>query len=128
MQFHENRPIYMQIVDHFCDQILSGAWTADDRIPSVREIAAQVEVNPNTAMRAYHYLQERGVLDQKRGVGYFAADDAAEKVLELKRREFLEEDLPRFVEKMMRLGYRFRDLESLEGLENTKKSKNLENQ
>lgn len=117
MQFHENRPIYMQIVDHFCDQILSGTWTADDRIPSVREIAAQVEVNPNTAMRAYHYLQERGVLDQKRGVGYFAADDAAEKVLELKRREFLEEDLPRFVEKMMRLGYRFRDLEDLENMD-----------
>jgi GntR family transcriptional regulator len=113
MQFHENRPIYMQIVDYVCDEILSGDWTAENRIPSVREMAAQIEVNPNTAMRAYHYLQERGVLEQKRGVGYFASEDAQEQVLDLKRREFLEEDLPRFVQKMERLGYRFQDLESL---------------
>ena len=113
MQFHENRPIYMQIVDYVCDGILSGDWTAENRIPSVREMAAQIEVNPNTAMRAYHYLQERGVLEQKRGVGYFASEDAQERVLDLKRREFLEEDLPRFVQKMERLGYRFQDLESL---------------
>jgi len=113
MQFHENRPIYMQIVDYVCDEILSGDWTAENRIPSVREMAAQIEVNPNTAMRAYHYLQERGVLEQKRGVGYFASEDAQEQVLDLKRREFLEEDLPRFVQKMERLGYRFQDLKSL---------------
>jgi len=86
MQFHENRPIYMQIVDYVCDEILSGDWTAENRIPSVREMAAQIEVNPNTAMRAYHYLQERGVLEQKRGVGYFASEDAQERVLDLKRR------------------------------------------
>ncbi len=113
MQFHENRPIYMQIVDYVCDQILNGDWTGEDRIPSVREMAAEVEVNPNTAMRAYHYLQERGVMEQKRGVGYFASEDAKERVLELKRREFLGEDLPRFVRKMERLGYRFEDLEAL---------------
>ena len=80
MDYSENKPIYMQIVDHFCDQILRKKWTAGDRIPSVREIAVKMEVNPNTAIRAFHYLQDEDVLYNERGVGYFVSEDAFQKV------------------------------------------------
>ncbi|NBC02907.1 MAG: GntR family transcriptional regulator, partial [Bacteroidetes bacterium] len=53
MDFTDKEPIYKQISDYFCQQILEKKWAPDDRVPSVREIAIQMEVNPNTAMRAF---------------------------------------------------------------------------
>ncbi len=113
MDFSENQPIYQQISDHICNQILDKKWTPDDRIPSVREIAVAMEVNPNTAMRAFQILQEKGILVNKRGVGHFIADDAYETVLELKRIEFIETDVPAFIKSMKRLGYSLSDIKDL---------------
>lgn len=113
MNFSENQPIYQQISDYFCNQILDKKWTPDDRIPSVREIAVKMEVNPNTAMRAFHYLQEKEILINKRGVGHFIADGAYDKVLEIKRKEFINEEVPSFINNMKRLGYSFDDIRNL---------------
>ncbi len=113
MEFSENKPIYKQITDHFCEQVLSGKWKAGDRIPSVREIAVLMEVNPNTAIRAFHNLQEEEVLLNQRGVGYFVADKAREKVLKLKREEFIREKLPSFFRDMKQLGFSCGELETL---------------
>ena len=57
MDFKETQAIYLQIVDLVCDHIVTGKWKAQERIPSVRELGVQLEVNPNTVMRAYDYLQ-----------------------------------------------------------------------
>ena len=76
MEFRENQPIYMQIADYFCNNILSTEWKQDEKIPSVREVAVIMEVNPNTAMRAYTYLQEKEIIYNKRGIGYFVAPEA----------------------------------------------------
>ncbi len=113
MNFSENRPIYQQISDYFCNQILEKKWTPDDRIPSVREIAVQLEVNPNTAMRAFQTLQEEEILINKRGVGHFIAEDAYQKTLEFKREEFIKNDLPDFFRKMELLGFTCEELEEL---------------
>jgi DNA-binding transcriptional regulator YhcF (GntR family) len=113
MDYSENRPIYMQIVDHFCDQILRKKWTAGDRIPSVREIAVKMEVNPNTAIRAFHYLQDEDVLYNERGVGYFVSESAYEQVVALKREEFIRDKLPHFYRDMKILGFSCSDLEEL---------------
>jgi len=113
MEFSGNRPIYMQIVDHFCDQILKKRWSPEERIPSVREIAVMMEVNPNTAMRAFHYLQEQEILYNQRGVGYFVAEGAYAKVKELKRKEFIENRLPGFFRDMEILGFTCAELEQL---------------
>ena len=67
MEFKENRPIFIQIADDFCDQILQGTLKADDRIPSVRETAAAFQVNPNTVVRTYSHLQEKGIIRNQRG-------------------------------------------------------------
>jgi DNA-binding transcriptional regulator YhcF (GntR family) len=113
MDFSENKPIYLQIVDHFCSQILNKKWTPDERIPSVRDIAVTLEVNPNTAIRAFHYLQEKDILYNQRGVGYFVSDDAYDKVIELKRDEFIELKLPVLFKDMKQLGFTCDELEEL---------------
>ena len=72
MDFKETQAIYLQIVDLVCDHIVTGKWKAQERIPSVRELGVQLEVNPNTVMRAYDYLQAREIICNKRGVSLLA--------------------------------------------------------
>jgi GntR family transcriptional regulator len=113
MEFSENKPIYLQIADRFFEQILKKKWTPEKRIPSVRDIAVMMEVNPNTAIRAFHYLQEKKILYNRRGVGYFLSKDAHDKVKELKREEFIQKKLPHFVKEMKLLGFTFSELNEL---------------
>ncbi|MBS4013920.1 MAG: GntR family transcriptional regulator [Bacteroidetes bacterium] len=113
MEFIEQQPIYMQIADHFCDNILQLKWNANERIPSVREIAVAMEVNPNTAMRAFVYLQEREIIYNKRGIGYFVNEDGKEKALELKRRDFIKKEIPEFFKKMQVLNFTCKEVEEL---------------
>lgn len=113
MDFTDKQPIYKQISDYFCKQILEKNWAPDDRVPSVREIAVQMEVNPNTAMRAFQILQDEDILYNKRGIGHFIAEGAYQKTLELQREEFIENDLPGFFKKMKLLGFSCDELEKL---------------
>ncbi len=113
MEFSENKPIYKQIVEHFFSRILSKTWTDGERVPSVREIAVLLEVNPNTAMRAFHELQELDILYNKRGVGYFVSEKAHKKVKEIKRKEFIEVKLPSLFKDMDQLDISFDELKEL---------------
>jgi DNA-binding transcriptional regulator YhcF (GntR family) len=70
MDFKNYKAIYLQIADRICDEILLGTYGEEERIPSVREYASVVEVNANTAMRAFDYLQSLQVIYNKRGIGY----------------------------------------------------------
>lgn len=70
MDFKDTQAIYMQIADFVCDNIVSGKWSGDGRIPSVRELGMQLEVNPNTVMRAYEWLENRQIIYNKRGIGF----------------------------------------------------------
>lgn len=88
MIFNDPKPIYLQIADRIMDDIVIGTYAADTRLPSVREYAASVEVNANTVMRTYDFLQQREMIYNKRGIGYFVAADASEKVLAERRRVF----------------------------------------
>jgi len=94
MDFKETQPIYMQIADWACEQILLDKWQSDDRAPSVRELGALLEVNPNTVVRSYDFLQTKEILVNKRGVGFFIAPNAADKIREFRRERFFEEELP----------------------------------
>ncbi|MDE5595218.1 MAG: GntR family transcriptional regulator [Muribaculaceae bacterium] len=90
IDFNNNsKAIYLQIADDICDKVLTSEFAPDQRIPSVREYAAQVEVNVNTVMRAYDYLAGLEIIYNKRGLGFFAAADSRRKVIELRRREVL---------------------------------------
>ena len=100
MDFNNTQAIYLQLKDWMCEQLLSGKWEPGGRIPSIRELAVQFEVNPNTMMRAYEHLQQAEIIYNKRGIGYFAGEDAVEKILRIRRQKFINEEIPAFVRKM----------------------------
>lgn len=103
MEFKNQKPIYLQIADYICDGILSGEYQEEERLPSVREFAAQVEVNVNTVTRSYEYLQLREVAISRRGLGLFVAPGAKEKVYAMRREEFFAQHLPELFRQMQTL-------------------------
>ena len=104
MEFDPNKPIYLQICDNICEQILSGGLAPESRILSVREYGASIGVNPNTVARSYEKLTDAGIIYNKRGIGYFVAAPARDIILEQQRREFLENEAPQFIKRMRLLG------------------------
>lgn len=94
MTFKENKPIYLQIADRIMDEILQNVYEEEGRILSVREYAGVVEVNVNTVVRTYDYLQNQGIIYNKRGLGYFVSTGAAQKIVALRKETFLQQVLP----------------------------------
>ena len=100
MGFKNYKAIYLQIADRICDEILLGTYGEEERIPSVREYASVVEVNANTAMRAFDYLQSLQVIYNKRGIGYFVAVGAKGTILKLRKEMFLKDELEYFFKQL----------------------------
>ena len=112
MQFQRQDAIYRQIANYIMENILRERWKPGDRVPSIRELAMDVEVNPNTVTRTYAWLQERGIIVNQRGLGYFVSKDGLEGTRRLKMAEFAERDIPALSRTMELLGLEVRDLES----------------
>lgn len=104
MEFKDKQAIYLQIADYICEQILLGKWPPGERIPSVRDLAALIEVNPNTVMRTYDFLQGKEIIFNKRGIGYSADEKASEKILDYKKERFLATELPELFKNIYLLG------------------------
>lgn len=104
MDFKDSKPIYLQIADRICDEILLGKYVSDERIPSVREYASIVEVNANTVMRSFDYLQSMGVIYNKRGIGYFVAADGRTNILCRRKEYFQREEAEYFFRQLYTLG------------------------
>jgi GntR family transcriptional regulator len=113
MEFKENQPIYLQIADVMCENILGGLWKPGERIPSIRELAETIEVNPNTVMRTFGYMEEKGIIQNQRGIGFFLAERAEGITRELKRKTFVERDLPQVWKTLDLLGMAFEELRDL---------------
>ena len=103
MEFNEPRGIYLQIADQIRDRILQGEWEAGERIPSIRELAVELGVNPNTVTRSYQELLAWGVVVNQRGRGYFVTERATERALGTMHEEFMRDELPRLVRAMQTL-------------------------
>ena len=104
MQFRDTASIYLQIADYICEKILLRQWAVDERIPSVRELAMQLEVNPNTVMRTYEFLQQQNIIYNQRGIGYFVGVDAIKNATQYRKTEFMENELPALFRNMFLLG------------------------
>ena len=113
MEYNDQRAIYLQIADMICEKVLTDSWKEAERVPSVRELASDFQVNPNTVMRTYNFLQQSEIIYNQRGIGYFLSENAKQKTLELKKEEFLEKELPQFINKLTLLGYNLSDIQSL---------------
>lgn len=110
MDFKKQKPIYLQIADTMCERIVAGEWGEDERVPSVREVAAGLGVNPNTVMRTFDYLQNAEIVYNRRGLGYYVSPKARDLIMKMNRKAFLEEELPSFVQRMNMLGLTWDDL------------------
>lgn len=104
MEFSEHKPIYLQMADMMQERILCHTWEEESRIPSVREMGATLGVNPNTIVRTYQLLESDNIIHNKRGLGYFVKEGARDRIKEMQRREFLENELPQFKAKAELLG------------------------
>lgn len=113
MEFGTNKPIYLHIYDIVVERIILGAWHEGDRVPSVRELAVELQVNPNTVMRAYDALCQGGIITPSRGIGYFISEGARERALAESRREFVERDLMELFRRMETLGFTPNELTEL---------------
>ena len=122
MQFRETVSIYLQIADYICERILLKQWKVDERIPSVRELAMQLEVNPNTVMRTYDFMQQQSIIYNQRGIGYFVSPDAVKNAMLYRKTEFMENELPVIFRNMNMLGM---DLEELKPRFEKYKKQNL---
>lgn len=96
MEFRDNEAIYLQIAAYISEHILLGKWPEEHKVPSVRELAVELQVNPNTVMRTYEFLQNQQVIYNKRGIGFFVAPDGEKKVKSYRKERFLQQDLPVF--------------------------------
>ncbi|RYG05456.1 MAG: GntR family transcriptional regulator [Chitinophagaceae bacterium] len=94
MQFRESQAIYLQIADYVCEKILLKEWKPEERVPSVRELAMQLEVNPNTVMRTFEFLQQQEIIYNQRGIGYFVSSTALANATTYRKEAFTEKDLP----------------------------------
>ena len=112
MEFTNQEPIYLQIAELICDKIMLKVLKEDSRIPSVREMAVQLEVNPNTVMRTYEYLQGKDIITNKRGIGYFVSTDGIEKAINLRKTAFLEVALPSIFKTAQLLGISVEELQN----------------
>ncbi len=113
MQFNENKAIYIQIAERIADEIMLGVYKDDGRIPSVREYAARMEVNTNTALRSYAYLEQTGVIYQRRGLGYFTTPEARELIIKHYKEDFFGSFLPEMFSRMDILGIGIEEIEKL---------------
>lgn len=104
MNFSENKPIYLQITDGIMDDILNGVYPPDGRLPSVREYASKVEVNANTVMRSYDWLQQQSVIFNKRGIGFFVLPEARKRILEMRRNIFFRDEAAYFFSRLKSFG------------------------
>ncbi|HBG53943.1 MAG TPA: GntR family transcriptional regulator [Rikenellaceae bacterium] len=111
MEFKDNQAIYLQIAESLCERILSGKWKAEERIPSVRELGTTLGVNPNTVARTYDYLQQKEIIYNKRGIGYFVAPGAGQVILTTLKEQFLQEELPVFFKRIDLLSIPFKEIQ-----------------
>lgn len=94
MEFNQPKGIYQQIADQVCDRILQGEWNGGERIPSIRELAVNLGVNPNTVTRSYQTLLDGQIIENRRGIGYFVTEEAKKNIMRERKSEFIVEELP----------------------------------
>ena len=124
MQFRESIAIYLQIADYICERILLKQWKTGERIPAVRELAVQLEVNPNTVMRTYEFLQGQNIIHNQRGVGFFVSPDAVKLAGRYRQSEFIEKELPNIFRSIYLLGM---DIDELKPRYEKFKKQNFDN-
>jgi GntR family transcriptional regulator len=102
--WNDNAPIYRQLRDRVVAMILDGVLKQGDALPSVRQVAADFQLNPITVSKAYQELVDDHLVEKRRGLGMYVAEGAREALLRSERERFLREEWPLLRERLIRLG------------------------
>ncbi|MBK8053206.1 MAG: GntR family transcriptional regulator [Saprospiraceae bacterium] len=97
MDFKATKSIYQQIADSICDNIMSEQLRVGDRVESVRDLAAKIGVNQNTILKTYNDLQQAGIIENQRGIGYFVSETSKQIIFNQRKKEFYSDILPEFL-------------------------------
>lgn len=104
VQWSDGAPIYRQLKERVVAMMLDGELKPGDALPSVRQVAADYQLNPITVSRAYQELVDEALVEKRRGLGMYMTEGAAEKLLASERERFLTEEWPLVLERITRLG------------------------
>jgi len=113
MEFKDKDAIYLQIAAYVSENILLGKWLPEQKIPSTRDLAVELEVNPNTVIRSYEFLQAQEVVINKRGLGLFVAADGPQKVKAYRKERFIQQQMPDFFRNIYLLDIDIKDIEAM---------------
>jgi GntR family transcriptional regulator len=113
MEFRDNQAVYLQIVDYVCEQILTKNWKVEEKILSIRDLAIELQVTPNTVQRSYDFIQQLEIISNQRGIGFFVEKDAIKKILTYKKEEFISKELPLIFKNMHLLKMDIKEIESM---------------
>ncbi|MBE5315400.1 MAG: GntR family transcriptional regulator [Xanthomonadales bacterium] len=102
--WNENTPIYLQLKEKVIGMLLDGVLKPGDALPSVRQVAADFQLNPITVSRAYQELVDESLVEKRRGLGMYVTEGAPEKLLASERQRFLKEEWPAVLARIERLG------------------------
>lgn len=111
IELDNNLPIYLQIMNYIKRQIVTGALQAGDKIPSVRELAAELQINPNTIQRTFQELERENIVETRRGLGRYVTSEVS-KIMGIKK-EMAGELLDQFIHGMRELGFTEQDIVSI---------------
>ncbi|TXI46314.1 MAG: GntR family transcriptional regulator [Lysobacter sp.] len=110
IQWNDGAPIYRQLKDRVIAMMLDGVLKPGDALPSVRQVAAEYQLNPITVSRAYQELADEALVEKRRGLGMYVTEEAAKKLLATERERFLREEWPLVLERIQRLGLSMQEL------------------
>jgi GntR family transcriptional regulator len=113
MEFRDNQAVYLQIADYVCEQILIKNWKIEEKILSIRDLAIELQVTPNTVQRSYDFIQDLEIISNQRGIGFFVEKDAIKKIIAFKKDQFVSKELPLFFKNMRLLKIDTKEIESL---------------
>jgi GntR family transcriptional regulator len=102
--WHDKTPIYRQLKEKIVGMMLDGVLNAGDALPSVRQVAAEYQLNPITVSKAYQELVDENLVEKRRGIGMYVTEGASEKLLASERERFVREEWPAMLERIRRLG------------------------
>lgn len=104
VEWNDKQPIYRQLKDRVVERIMDGTFAEGEAVPSVRQVAADFQINHLTVSKAYQELVDQGLLEKRRGLGMFVTTGARGSLTSDEQRRFLEEEVPAFAERVRRLG------------------------
>ncbi len=102
--WNDSVPIYRQLRDRGVAMILDGALKEGDALPSVRQIAADFQINPLTVSKSYQELVDEALVEKRRGLGMYVTEGARAKLLDSERARFLKDEWPALLQRIQRMG------------------------